>query len=102
MATTLAVHPVTADRWDDLATLFGDRGASSGCWCMFFRLTSGEFARQAGAKAREGLRGLVRGGAVPGLLAYSQGRPVGWCPVAPRLELSPGDQAGRRPRRVRR
>lgn len=84
MATRMAVHPATADRWDDLTALFGDRGASGGCWCMFFRLSSGEFGRQAGAAAREGLRELVRGGAVPGLLAYSEGRPVGWCSVAPR------------------
>jgi GNAT superfamily N-acetyltransferase len=87
MATQLAVHPVTPDRWDDLATLFGERGASSGCWCMFFRLTSSEFGDQAGAAAREGLRGLVRSGAVPGLLAYWEGRPVGWCSVAPREEF---------------
>jgi hypothetical protein len=68
MATELVVHPVTPDRWDDLVMLFGERGASSGCWCMFFRRSGGEFERQAGAAAREGLRELVRDGAVPGLL----------------------------------
>jgi GNAT superfamily N-acetyltransferase len=87
MATELAVHPMTPDRWDDLVMLFGERGASSGCWCMFFRLSGGEFGRQAGAAAREGLRELVRDGAVPGLLAYAEGRPVGWCSVAPRQEF---------------
>jgi ribosomal protein S18 acetylase RimI-like enzyme len=84
VATELEVHPVTPDRWDDLVELFGERGASSGCWCMFFRLTGEQFQRQAGAAAREGLRALVREGAVPGLLAYAEGRPVGWCSVAPR------------------
>jgi GNAT superfamily N-acetyltransferase len=87
MTTELEVRPVTPDRWDDLVALFGERGAVSGCWCMFFRLSGGEFERRAGAGTRAGLRALVRGGAVPGLLAYAEGRPVGWCSVAPRDEF---------------
>jgi hypothetical protein len=34
----LDVRPVTSERWDDLLVLFGDRGAYSGCWCMWFRV----------------------------------------------------------------
>jgi hypothetical protein len=55
MATELAVHPVTPDRWDDLVMLFGERGASSGCWCRFFlppaRGSAGR-AAQAGRRPR--------------------------------------------------
>jgi GNAT superfamily N-acetyltransferase len=89
VATTpaLAIHPATPDRWDDLVELFGDRGATSGCWCMFFRISSGEFSRDAGPRARAAIRDLVRGGAEPGLLAYAQAKPVGWCSVAPREEF---------------
>ncbi len=87
MGTELEVRPLTPERWDDLVALFGERGAVGGCWCMFFRLTGGEFQRSSRAATRQGLKDLVDSGAVPGLLAYSQGRPVGWCSVAPRAEL---------------
>ncbi|MEK7315227.1 MAG: GNAT family N-acetyltransferase, partial [Candidatus Eisenbacteria bacterium] len=33
---------------------------------------------------RSAFRSVVRGGAEPGLLAYADGEPVGWCAVAPR------------------
>ena len=31
----LEIHPLTGDRWDDLATLFDRPGDPKGCWCMF-------------------------------------------------------------------
>ena len=37
-----------------------------------------------GAGNRRALRKLVAAGAVPGILAYHRGRPVGWCAVGPR------------------
>ena len=30
----IAIAPLTPDRWDDFETLFGERGACGGCWCM--------------------------------------------------------------------
>lgn len=80
------VHPVTEERWSDLEALFGPSGVS-GCWCMWFRLTSSEFQKQSGEGTRRGLRSLVTGGRVPGLLAYADGRPAGWVSVAPREEF---------------
>ncbi|HZA26589.1 MAG TPA: GNAT family N-acetyltransferase [Actinomycetota bacterium] len=80
------IRPVTPDRWDDLVALFGDRGVS-GCWCMWWRLSSAEFERRHGAGTRRALKGLVDRGRVPGLLAYLEGRPVGWVSVAPREEF---------------
>ena len=78
------VAPVTAKRWDDLATLFGERGASSGCWCMWWRVASKEWERDAGTPNREALAEIVRDGPPPGLLAYYEDRPVGWVAVGPR------------------
>jgi len=34
------------------------------------------------------LRRIVRSGAEPGVLAYRDGKPIGWCAVAPRAEFS--------------
>ena len=83
----LAVEPVTADRWDDVLSLFGERGAYSGCWCMWWRTTAAEFDRNVNDGNRAAFRALVLDDRVPGLLAYREGTPVGWCCVAPREEL---------------
>src|SRR5688572_707389 len=80
-------RPLTADRWGDLVTLFGERGASSGCWCMWWRVTAQRFNRDAGDGLRRALHELVDEGRGPGLLGYADGRPVGWCSVAPREEF---------------
>jgi GNAT superfamily N-acetyltransferase len=54
---------------------------------MWWRLTSSEFDQRHGAGTRRGLKTLVDKGRVPGLLAYVDGRPVGWVSVAPREEF---------------
>lgn len=80
----LAVHPLTADRWPDLERLFGPRGACAGCWCMWWRLPRREWEAAKGEGNRRALESYVRGGRVPGLLAYDAGVPVGWVAVEPR------------------
>jgi GNAT superfamily N-acetyltransferase len=80
-------RPLTPDHWNDLAALFGPNGASSGCWCMSFRLDGARFRAQCadgGAANREALRVLTNAGNVPGILAYESDIPVGWCAVGPR------------------
>lgn len=84
MALDLRFEPLTPDRWGDLETLFGPRGACSGCWCMWWRCSRREFERNGNKGNRHAFHGIVRRGDVPGILAYSGERPVGWCSVAPR------------------
>ncbi len=82
---TLKIKPVTPARWADLEELFGPRGACAGCWCMWWRLEKrADFEKGKGARNRAAMKRLVASGAVPGLLAYAEGRPVGWCALAPR------------------
>lgn len=80
----LTFRPVTSELWDDLETLFGANGACSGCWCMWWRLTRADFGQNKGAGNRAALKALVDAGEVPGLLAYADGQPVGWCSLGPR------------------
>ena len=75
----LAIHPLTPDRWDDLAKLFGPRGACAGCWCMYPRNTRSEGAT-SGDPNRRAFQKLVRSGPPPGLLAYDGGEPQ-WKPI---------------------
>jgi GNAT superfamily N-acetyltransferase len=80
----LQLHPLTAERWPDLEALFGERGACGGCWCMYWRLARADFERGKGAGNRRGFQRLVKQGQIPGILAYADGVPVGWCAVEPR------------------
>lgn len=81
-------HPLTSARWLDFEKLFGPRGACGGCWCMYWRLTRTQFNDQQGELNRRSIKALVDVGAVPGILAYIDDQPVGWCSVAPREEFS--------------
>jgi GNAT superfamily N-acetyltransferase len=87
-AATLAVKPLTAARFDDFVELFGPkRGASGGCWCMFWRQTPEEWRRRTNDGNRRAMRRIVGARRRPGLLAYRDGKPVGWISVAPRKEF---------------
>ncbi|HEY7599792.1 MAG TPA: GNAT family N-acetyltransferase [Candidatus Limnocylindrales bacterium] len=81
------MHAVTPDRWPDMVALFGERGASSGCWCMWFRVAPRVWSRDAGDGNRAAMQAIVAADEQPGLLAYRDGKPVGWMSVAPRRQF---------------
>jgi len=83
----LEFRPVTPERWRDLESLFGECGAYSGCWCMWWRLTRREFARLQGEGNRRAMKTLIDGGSVPGIIAYTDGAPAGWCSIGPRPDF---------------
>ncbi len=76
-------HWLTPDRWGDLETLFGPRGAVGGCWCMFWRMPQKDFHNGCGEPNRTAFRTIVETEARPGILAYEGERPVGWMALAP-------------------
>ena len=81
---TVEFQVLTPDRWADLEALFGPRGACAGCWEMWWRRPRSEFEREKGEGNRAAFRALVESGVVPGILAYVDGQPAGWCAVQPR------------------
>ena len=84
VSKSLEFRPLILERWNELERLFGEHGATNGCWCMWWRQTRAEFNRQHGEPNRIAFRTIVESGIVPGLLAYWDGEPVGWCAVEPR------------------
>jgi hypothetical protein len=80
----LIIHPATAERWNDLESLFGPKGAFAGCWCMFWRMERAEFKRLKGDGTKAILKEMVMQNQVPGVLAYINGLPIGWCSIGPR------------------
>jgi GNAT superfamily N-acetyltransferase len=81
-------HPLTPEHWKDFEELFGKRGACGGCWCMWWRLKRSDFNQQKGEGNRRAMKKLVHSNKIPGILAYHQGKAVGWCSVAPREEFT--------------
>jgi len=82
MITTAEVTPAL---WPQVEELFGERGACGGCWCQAWRIAEGEkWAEVKGAVARERLCRGIETGSILGILAYDEGRPVGWCTFGPR------------------
>ena len=84
---TWELHPVDAARWPDLLQLFGTAGGREGCWCMRWRLPRELFERERGDPNRLRLQRGIAEGRVHGILAYTEGRPVGWCAFGPRQQF---------------
>src|SRR5688572_14579439 len=88
MSSSVAVHPLTPDRWNDLVDLFGpERGANSGCWCMWWRMPGTDWKVIPRDEKRDRFRAIVDAGPPPGVLAYDGPTAVGWCAIGPRTTL---------------
>lgn len=81
-----AVRPLTPDLWSALEDLFGAKGASNGCWCMYWRIGA-EYNKRDRAKNKAAFRGIVKRGPPLGLLAFDGDTAVGWCQLTPRDAL---------------
>jgi hypothetical protein len=84
---SLEFYPLIPERWTDFEELFGEKGACGGCWCMWWRLKKKDFDAQKGEGNRKAMKEIVASRRVPGILAYYEELPVGWCSVAQREEF---------------
>ncbi|MGB8253701.1 MAG: GNAT family N-acetyltransferase [Anaerolineaceae bacterium] len=89
----LDIHPLTPERWADLESLFGTKGACGGCWCMYWRETRSQFDAGLGEANHQAFKKIVLSGRPVGLLAYAAGKPVGWMAIAPREEYPTLDRS---------
>jgi len=79
---------VTKENWKDFEKLFGEKGACAGCWCMYWRISSSQWKKQQGAGNKRAIKKIIFSDTIPGMLAYDNDLPIGWCSVAPRGEFS--------------
>jgi GNAT superfamily N-acetyltransferase len=96
----IEVLPASADRWADVERVMQTPGDPETCWCQVFRVPRDDWEARPTSQNRDDLHALVTAGARPGLVAYDDGEPVGWCSVAPleqfvRLASSPFIAAAR-------
>ena len=82
--TNIIFLPVQKSLWKDFEQLFGERGACGGCWCMAWRLNHSTFENQKGDKNKKAMKKIIHSNEIPGILAYYENGPIGWCAFAPR------------------
>jgi len=80
----ISVEPLRTDRFADLAALFEEGGDPRWCWCQFFRVRGSNWSNSTAVSNRAGLERLAADGPPPGLVAYRDGRAVGWVSLGPR------------------
>ena len=51
---------------------------------MYWRLSNKDFEAMKGDNNRKVMRSIVDSGEIPGIIAYVDDQPAGWCSVAPR------------------
>ncbi len=82
----IQVRDLAPALWPCLEKLFGKNGACAGCWCMFWRLKTGEqYPELKGPALKRRFKARVAKGEVLGALAFVEGEPVGWVTYGPRL-----------------
>ena len=89
MDTAVRVVPANEVGWDDLQTVFGERGEAANCQCQWFFSRDKEFSQmpreERAARFREQTScGHPSAQTTSGVVAYLGDEPVGWCAVEPR------------------
>ncbi|MFW2512894.1 GNAT family N-acetyltransferase [Demequina sp. SO4-13] len=83
----VTVVPANQQRWDDVRAILGPKSLDTpSCWCLAMRLSAGDpRIKNQPARARaDTLYELCGEDIPPGVLAYRDEEPVGWCSVSPR------------------
>ena len=89
---SIVVKELTPDLADDWLRFFdqdafADNPSWSSCYCMEKHVAAEEWSRRTGADNRRDQEARIRTGTARGLLAYMDGRPVGWCNAGPRTSM---------------
>ena len=94
----LEIRPLTADRFDDLAALFGQGGDPKTCWCQFWRIPGKEGVISSAATNRARMRAIADEDPPAGLLGYRGDEVVGWVSLGPREVFGRLERSKVRPR----
>lgn len=89
-AGPVTVAPATGARWKDLQTVLGARGQAAKCQCQRAILPLRDYWHMPREVREAFLHGEVFAPEpAPGLLAYLDREPVGWCRLGPRSRFAP-------------
>ncbi|MEX2237560.1 MAG: GNAT family N-acetyltransferase [Dehalococcoidia bacterium] len=90
----IEVKGLSPERVTDFLTFFDgdafmDNPAWASCYCLYYQLDipNEEWQARRGDENRAAKAELIRDGKSHGVLAYADGKPVGWCHAAPKADL---------------
>ncbi|MCO6385824.1 GNAT family N-acetyltransferase [Aliihoeflea sp. 40Bstr573] len=89
------ILPLTPERCAAFEDLFGKQGACYGCWCVHFRLPPGTRRINDREANKAFMKRRIEDGPPPGLLAFDNGRAVGWMQIGPRADVPEWNNKGR-------
>jgi GNAT superfamily N-acetyltransferase len=85
----MRTEAATAGRLADIGELFGSGATTRGCQCMWFLLSGGDVQAGWGEVNRGRFERMVADAGEPaGVVAYADGRAVGWCAAGPRSRFA--------------
>ena len=90
MTGDITTVPANEASWEDVQSIFGERGYAARCQCQLFKIGHPEWTSATRAERAAALREQTNCGqpgvrATSGLVAFLDGEPVGWCAVEPRV-----------------
>ena len=86
---TVEIRPGTSDLFPDVAVVVGPaKPTAHACWCLSYRLPPGDFNGLDEASKPGVLKDLCERDVSPGLIAYVDGEPAGWCGFGARVEIA--------------
>lgn len=86
-AVALRVEPLVESRMDDFAAVVNPNRREKHCWCLSHRLSAQEIRERGGDDRYEAMCSLSREEIAPGVIAYLDDQPVGWCSISPRTQI---------------
>ncbi len=84
-AVALRVEPLVESRMDD--AVVNPNRREKHCWCLSHRLSAQEIRERGGDDRYEAMCSLSREEIAPGVIAYLDDQPVGWCSISPRTQI---------------
>ena len=87
--SVIRVEAVASVPWEDVSQVFATRGDPARCWCQYFKLPNREYETATPDACAGMLREQTQARSPgPGVIAYLDGEPVGWCAVEPKPAYS--------------
>ena len=81
------VLPMTPERFDDFSAVVNPTGREKHCWCLSHRLGAKDIQTLGTGNRVDAMRSLSAEPIAPGVVAYKEGVPVGWCSISPRAQI---------------
>lgn len=83
----LRLRPLSESTWADFEVVMGNNGGARGCWCMHWRLSIDEWLKNKGDGNKAAMHELAARSQAPGVIAYLDDEPVGWCGFGDRSDF---------------